>query len=135
MREEEFGRIAKLLAHIAAGWRDPADLEALARLPDGRVEIDILAGTARHGTSGPVALRLADGLKAALLERLDRKGIPRGETEAAALDLRTDGGAVRTDRARIVHFDFDLEARLRAGGREYRASRREEHVWHAREAG
>jgi hypothetical protein len=133
MPEPEFARIARWLAHLAAGWRDWDDLEALARLPDGTVRVDIRAGTATHGTAGPVALRLAPALRDALEERLAAKGIPPAAVEAAVLDMRVDTGAIRTERRHIVHFDFDLEARVRAKGEDYPASRREDHVWHARE--
>jgi hypothetical protein len=134
MSAEEYARIAAYLAHLAAGWRDGSDLETLARLPDGMVYIDVLSGLARHETAGPIALRLASALQGALAERLARKGIPAGALETAALGLRVDSGAIRTDRNRIVHFDFGIEAAVRADGREHLASRREDHVWHAREA-
>ena len=124
---------ARFLVHLAAGWRDWEDLETLARLPDGTIDIDILAGAARHDRSGPIPLRLAAELRQALEARWARKGVDPGAVEAAGLVLRADTGAVRTDRNRIVHFDFDLEAWLRANARELRASRREAHVWHARE--
>jgi hypothetical protein len=131
MAEDEYARIAAYLAHVAALWRDWSDLETLARLPDGTVSIDAVAGGARHGTAGPIALRLADALKTGLAERLARKGI--GDALTATLELGVYTGAIRTDRDRIVHFDFAIEARIGAEGREYRASRREDHVWHARE--
>jgi hypothetical protein len=143
MAEDEYARIAAYLAHVAALWRDWSDLETLARLPDGTVSIDAVAGGARHGTAGPIALRLADALKTGLAERMARKGIVSGsgnpgsagsgDALTATLELGVDTGAIRTDRARIVHFDFAIEARVGAEGREYRASRREDHVWHARE--
>ena len=135
MAAEVYARIAQALAHIAAGWRDWDDLEALARLPDGEVEIDVRSGAARHDSAGPLALRLGAELRAALETRLARKGLPPQAIDSAVLGLRFHTGAIRTDRARIVHFDFDLEARVRAEGGEYRASRREDHVWHAREPG
>ncbi len=144
MSESEYTRLAAYLAHIAAGWRDWGDLETLARLPDGTVSIDIPAGVAVHtaargtapGTTAadPVSLNLAGVLRASLGERLARKGIPTAKLDAAVLELNCDTGAVRTDRDRIVHFDFGIEARITAEGRDHRSSRREDHVWHAREA-
>jgi hypothetical protein len=139
--EEEYPRLAAHLAHVAALWRDGSDLETLARLPDGIVSIDAMTGEARHATAGPIALRLADALRTGLAERLARKGLAVGAGNAvgnggaltATLELATDTGAIRTDRDRIVHFDFGIEAKVGAAGREFRASRREDHVWHARE--
>jgi hypothetical protein len=121
MPEAEFDRLVRALAHLAAAWREYGDLEILAGLPDGSVTVDVVAGSARHGSAGPIPLRLAAELKAALEERLARKGIASGEIQAAELLLR------------IVHFDFELEARLWAAGKEYRALRREDHIWHDRE--
>lgn len=133
--EGEFDRICRSLLHLAAAWRDHGDLEALAGLPDGIVSIDLIAGSARHASSGSVTLRLAEALREALADRVARKGISPGEIREAEFLLRADTGAIRTDRARIVHFDFDLEARLRTAEKEYRAVRREDHVWHVREPG
>lgn len=133
MQDGEFDRIARYLVHLAAAWRDRGDLETLATLPDGTVALDLSAGTARHGAAGPIPFRMASELGTALADRLARKGIAPGAVESAGLVLRFATGAVRTDRDRIVHFDFDLECRLRADGKDYRASRREEHIWHARE--
>lgn len=135
MPESEYERIARVLAHLAAAWRDHGDLETLASLADGAVAIDVLAGSARHESAGTIPLRLASELKTALAERLARKGIDPRELQAAELILRVGTGAIPTDRARIVHFDFDLEVRLWAAGREYRAVRREDHVWHDRATG
>jgi len=133
MPESEYDRIARTLAHLAAAWRDHGDFEILAGLPDGMVAIDVIAGSARHESAGPIPLRLGDELRAALADRLARKGIDLRELQTAELILRVDTGAIPTDRARIVHFDFDLEVRLHAAGQEYRAARREDHVWHDRE--
>src|SRR4051812_40524166 len=119
MPEEEYARIVRALAHLAAAWRDRCDFEALAALPDGTVVIDVMEGAARHESAGPVPLRLAPELQAALAERMARKGLAPKDVQVGELTLRFDTGAIATDRARIVHFDFDLEARLRAGGKEY----------------
>jgi hypothetical protein len=132
-RIEEYDRLVRTLAHLAAAWRDYGDFEILASHPDGTVTVDVIAGSARHASAGPLTLRLAADLRAALADRLARKAIDPGGIETAELVLRIDTGAIPTDRARIVHFDFDLEARLRAAGKEYRAARREDHVWHDRE--
>jgi hypothetical protein len=135
MLEKDLTQAAKALAHFAARWRDWDDLETLAGLPDGAIEIDVLQAEARHAATGAVRLRLPEALRADLFERLARKGIDPAAVRAAGLSLRMDTAAIRTDRARIVHFDFGLEARVDAGEGERRASQREEHVWHARERG
>ncbi len=131
MEAEEYARAARAMAHLAAGWRDRDDLETLAALPDGTAILDLLSGTARLEDGRPMPLRLAPALQAALAERLGRKG--PATADRAELILRWGTGAIATDRSRIVHFDFDLEARVGAGDGEYRAARREDHVWHSRE--
>jgi hypothetical protein len=134
MPEEELRRAARALVHLAAGWRDRDDLETLARLPDGTAALDLLAGAVRHDSGAEISLRLAAALREDLAARLSRRGVPAGAVREAVLILRADTGAILTDRERIVHFDFDLEARLRgADGGEISESRREAHVWHARD--
>lgn len=125
--------MAKVLPHMAARWRWPADLETLADLPDGTISIDVLAGTANHAQAGPIGLRLAEELRAGFMDQLSRKGIAPGFVRLAGVSLRVDSGAIRTDRARIVHFDFRIAARLGTEAGEFTAEQEELHVWHSRE--
>lgn len=132
MHEKELGRLAKVLPHLAARWRWPADLETLAGLPDGEVVVDVLAGTARHAQAGPINLRLTEELKAGFSDQLTRNSIAPAFVEEALVVLKVDTGAVRTDRDRIVHFDFRISAHLRSPAGGFSGEQEELHVWHSR---
>lgn len=135
MHEKEFSLIAKALPHMFARWRLPGDFETLADLADGEIVIDARSGTARHFQAGPIVLRIATELKAGLDARLAEKGIEAGEVREALVRVTVDTSKVRTDRNRIVHFDFRIDSRLEAGGGVFTASQIEDHVWHSRPDG
>jgi hypothetical protein len=133
MHEKELRLLARVLPHMAAQWRLHADLELLAERPDGRIVIDVLAGEARHPAAGPLDLALARELRTGLHDQLARKGIARATVIEAALELAYDTSRVRTDRDRIVHFDFRIAARIRTQDGLFEGSQEEEHVWHSRD--
>ncbi len=133
MHEKEFALLARVLPHMAARWRWHADLELPAGLPDGEIDIDALAGTAFHPVTGMLPLRLAAEMRAGLADQLERKGIDRAELTAAKVVIRFATDAVRTDKTRIVHFDFRIAARLETTSGTFTAEQDELHVWHSRE--
>jgi hypothetical protein len=130
---KDFSQLARLLPHIFARWRSHPDFETLADLPDGRIGIDALAGTARHATEGPIGLEVSAELKAGLEGLLGRKGIPRATLLEATVTVLTDTTRIRTDRRRVVHFDFSIASRIRTESATYEGAQEEEHVWHVRE--
>lgn len=132
MREKSLSLMAKVLPHMFARWRLPEDFEILAELPDGEIHIDALAGVARHALAGPIDLRIAREMRVGLESQLEKKGILPGELAEALVTVRMDTSRIRTDRRRIMHFDFAISSRIRVGTGEYSASQDEEHVWHSR---
>jgi hypothetical protein len=132
MHDKDFTLLAKVLPHMFARWRDPQDLEVLANLPDGVIALDALAGSARHSSAGPIPLRIAGELAAGLADQLSRKGIARTTVLEAGLTVEVDTAKVKTDRNRIVHFDFRIASLIRTEAATFRASQNEEHVWHDR---
>jgi hypothetical protein len=72
-------------------------------------------------------------LKAGLDGRLGKKGIPQATLAEATVTVLTDTKRIRTDRRRIVHFDFRIACRIRTGSAIYEGAQEEEHVWHERE--
>ncbi|MEO6094883.1 MAG: hypothetical protein ABIW76_04075 [Fibrobacteria bacterium] len=125
--------MAKLLPHLFARWRDPQDLEILANLPDGVITLDALTGTARHDPAGSITLRIAKALAAELADQLLRKGIVRTALLEARLTVTVESSRVKTDRNRIIHFDFGTASLIRTQSATYSASQYEEHVWHDRQ--
>jgi hypothetical protein len=63
---------------------------------------------------------------------LSRKGIVPAAVLEAGLTVAVDTTRVKTDRNRIVHFDFRIDSLIRAEAAAFTASQIEEHVWHDR---
>lgn len=135
MHEKELSLMAKVLPHMFARWRLPVDFETMSDLADGEIVIDVKAGTARHSQAGPILLRIAAELKAGMDSQMAAKGIAAGEIRAAFVTVEVDTSGVRTDRKRIVHFDFRISSRLETEGGVFTASQTEDHVWHTRSDG
>jgi hypothetical protein len=131
--EKDLAQLAKVLPHLFARWRHFGDLETLAGLPDGEIIIDVLRGTAVHGTAGGIDLVIAAEMRAGLLDQLRRKGIPEAEIHEATVRVRVDTTGVNTDRSRIAHFDFRIDAAIEAASGTFTASQAEDHVWHSRD--
>jgi hypothetical protein len=132
MHDKDFTLFARVLPHLFARWRDAGDFEVLAALPDGEISLDALTGSARHFQAGPIVLRIAEELAAGFADQLSRKGIAQATVLEAGLTVAVDTTKVKTDRARIVHFDFRIVSRIRTETASFTASQDEEHVWHER---
>lgn len=126
--------VAKVLPHMFARWRDWDDLEILAGLPDGMITIDALAGTAVHeaAPATPIDLRIAREIRSGFMDQLVRKEIQASRILEAVLRVGMDSSQVKTDRNRIVHFDFHIASRIHAEAGVFEAAQIEEHVWHDR---
>ena len=141
----DLARLAKVLPHMFARWRDWEDFEVLAGLPDGTLTIDALSGQATHaaafpGAAGaaeakPIRLRIAREIESGFREQRVRKEIQASRIREAVLRIRLDSSQVKTDRNRIVHFDFHIASRIHAEAGVFEASQTEEHVWHDRSDG
>jgi hypothetical protein len=132
MHDKDFTLLAKVLPHLFARWRDAGDFEVLAALPDGEIGLDALTGSARHFQAGPIALRIAKELAAGFADQLSRKGIAAATVLEAGLTIAVDTSRVKTDRERIVHFDFRIASLIRTEAASFTARQDEEHVWHER---
>jgi hypothetical protein len=132
--------LAKVLPHMFARWRDWRDFEILAALSDGLVTIDALTGAATYAADGdaeasPIRLRIAEEIRSGLMDQLIRKEIQPSRVGEAVLRIRVDTSQVKTDRNRIIHFDFHIASRIHAEAGVFEASQIEEHVWHDRTSG
>lgn len=134
--------LAKILPHMFARWRDWDDFEALAGLSDGIITIDALSGTASHAAghadgyatanATAIQLRIAREIRSGLMDQLVRKEIQASRIREAVLRIGMDSSQVKTDRNRIVHFDFHIAASIHAEAGVFEAAQVEEHVWHDR---
>ncbi|AXK71269.1 hypothetical protein DWG18_02495 [Lysobacter sp. TY2-98] len=117
---------------MLVGWRMGDDLESLANLPDGRLEIDVLRGHATHSSGAEPHLFIAHELQAWFSARLEQLSIPIAAISKAIVeaDIRTD--LLATNRKRVVSFNFDVNSLVTTAEREYRGRLAETHSWHSR---
>jgi hypothetical protein len=132
VRRKVMQDFANTLCHMLVGWRMADDLEVFASLPDGRLSVDVLAGSATHSVQGELSLHIAAELQAWLADRLATFQIPAEALRAAVVlaDIRTD--RIATNRKRVVSFEFSVESTIAVEGREYRGRLVEAHHWHQR---
>ena len=114
------------------GWRMGDDLEALAALPDGRIHLDLLAGSASHDKTGPLDIRVAGEIQAWLRQECEKDGIDYSALQSADLWVDVDTSKIATNRKRIVCFDFNATSKLTTDEAEYSAQVSESHKWHTR---
>src|SRR5262245_43420719 len=74
MKRREFQGLADAHCEMAVSERLAGDLETLCQLPDGRVDIDLVHGTAGDSASGPVSLKIVSELHAWLMTRVAGSG-------------------------------------------------------------
>ena len=132
MRRKCLQDIANTLPHMLVGWRMTEDLETLAQLPDGTLEIDCLRGSAEHSVAGTVSPWVAGELSAWLASRLEAHRIPLGELRLCVLVAQITTNRVATNRKRVVSFDFRVTSRVVTSTREYLGCLAETHTWHTR---
>ncbi len=132
MRRKVLQHYADVLCHMAIGWRMGDDLEILADLPSGRLHFDILAGLSTHDTKGEVKLYIAGEMRAWLRDRLAKDGIPLEAIESATLDVDMNTDRVKTDKKRVISFDWRCRSRISTGEKTYEVELIDQHVWHSR---
>ena len=123
---------ANSLCHMLVGWRMGEDLELLADLPDGTLNLDVLSGTATHSVNGHVNLHIARELQAWLQHRLLKSRIEPSSIAQAAVTATVRTNRIASNRMRIVSFDFAVDSIIETADREYRGKLCEVHQWHSR---
>jgi hypothetical protein len=131
MRGRDFHGIAQNLAAMAVSSRIAEDLEALSGLPDGAVQVDLIAGSVTTENGTVLSLQLAPMLSSWLDQQSLERGFSLTEIEKAEILIYTDTSRIPTNRASNVSFDLRAVTRLVRGGREYVAESAN-HMWHDR---
>lgn len=114
------------------GWRMADDLETLAGLPDGRIHLDLLTGSAEHDGAGSVSMCITREIQTWLRQECEKDGVDYGALQSADLWVDTSTSRIATERKRIVCFDFDATSKLTTDEAEYSALASESHKWHTR---
>jgi hypothetical protein len=131
MRRREFHGVAQDLAAMAVSSRIAEDLETFATLPDGAVQVDLIAGIARVAGGTAVALQIGSNLWSWLVKQSSERGFNLTEIAQAEILIHTDTSRIPTNRASIVSFDLRAVATLVHEGREYKGESAN-HIWHDR---
>jgi hypothetical protein len=134
MRRKVLQDIANTLCQMMVGWRMGDDYERMAELPDGTLYVDLLEKTATHSAGYRPTLRIAGELSAWLAYRLSVEKIDRNALMHAKLELRYETSRIRTDREKLVSFDFTCRSSLRTDEAEYCGIVVERHAYHQRVA-
>ena len=121
--------LADVLCQMAVSARLANDLELLCQVPDGRVFMDLVQGSANHGISGPLSLQIAAELQSWLAKRLAGCCV---QIAAALVEIAYRTDAVPTDRRRIVMFSLESETSITAGGESWRGKPQRSTIWHRR---
>jgi hypothetical protein len=123
---------AHTLPRMLLGSRVTDDLEKLAELPDGKLEVDLLKGTARHSSGAVLELLVVSESAAWLNQRLDGAGVSVAELENAQLEVTIRTDRVPTDRKWIILFEFTCTCTLTGFGRTYLGHLPEKLTWYPR---
>jgi hypothetical protein len=134
MRRKVLQDVANTLCQMLVAWRMADDLEKLSVLPDGVLEIDVLAARAAHNTAGPIDLWIAGELSAWTHARFTSLSIPLGEVQEVMVRARFQTDRVATNRKKIVSFDWHCDSVVRTSEKSYLGKLAEKHVWHRRVA-
>jgi hypothetical protein len=132
VRRKVLQDIANTLCDMLVGWRMGEDLETLSDLPDGTLRFDLLNCQASHSVGRDLSLHVAGELSAWFEHRLREHGISRADILRAELvaDFSTD--RVKTNRKRIVSFDWKCSSRITTDEKVYEGQLKEKHQWHSR---
>jgi hypothetical protein len=134
MRRKVLQDVANTLCHMLVGWRMSADLEALSELPDGALSFDVLSGSVVHNQRMALDLYIAGELSAWLKHRLESLNIPLSALTSATLRAEFKTGRIKTDKKRIVSFDWSCESVVATDEQTYVGRLVEAHQWHTRTA-
>lgn len=105
--------VANTLPHMIMSERmGHVDLEKLAELPDGSLQIDLLTCEARHSAGNTVSLQVVRDLAEWLRNRLVSRDQINADLAEAALELAFRTDAVPTDRKRAILLDWNCSCRL-----------------------
>lgn len=132
MRRKVLQDIANTLCDMLVGWRMGGDLEALSALPDGTLRFDVLKGRVSHSSSGELELHVAGELGAWFEHRLKELTIDRTSILGAELVAEFTTGRLKTNRKRIVSFDWKCVSRITTDEKVYEGQLKEKHQWHSR---
>jgi hypothetical protein len=132
MRRKVLQDIANTLCQMMVGWRMGDDYEQIAELPDGTLFFDLICESVRHSDGSSPKLWISGELSGWLKYRLKVENIDATKLLSATLEVQYQTDRIKTDRNRIVSFDFQCHSRLKTDEAEYKGVLVEKHSYHQR---
>jgi len=132
MRRKILQHYADVLCHMAIGWRMGDDLEVLSDLSDGTIHFNILEGEAIHDIEGDIKLHISDEMNTWLRDRLSKDQVLVSAIESVTLDLQMKTGRIKTDKKRVVSFDWRCHSRIKTEEKVYEVKHVDRHAWYSR---
>lgn len=134
MRRKVLQDIANTLCQMVVGWRMGDDYERIADMPDGTLVFDLLAAKVDHNLVEAPQLWIAGELNAWLLSRLVVEHIPVEAIVSASLVVEYKTDRIKTNRKKIVSFDFVCRSTIETSDKNYTGNLIERHAYHQRVA-
>lgn len=132
MRRKVLQDIANTLCQMLVGWRFGDDYEKVAELPDGTLTFDLLLEQASHSSGISPSLFITGELVAWFRHRLEMHCIPLSCVRVATVTATYSTDRIKTNRKKVVSFDFSCRSILETDEKIYMGSLVEKHAWHQR---
>ena len=132
MRRKVLQDIANTLCQMFVGWRLGEDYEKLADLPDGTLQVNLLLKQNYHSSGVDLIFWITTELAAWFRERLIVHGIPLSEIQKCSLAVTYTTNRIKTDRKKIISFDFSCISIIKTDEVEYNGALVEKHSYHQR---
>jgi hypothetical protein len=132
MRRKVLQDIANTLCQMVVGWRMGDDYEHMAQLPDGTLSFDLLEEKASHSCGEYPKLWITGELSAWLKNRLAVERVESSKLAVAKLEVTYKTDRIKTDRKKIISFDFECRSTLETDEAKYEGSLVERHAYHQR---
>jgi hypothetical protein len=132
MRRKRLQEFVNNLCPMFIGRLRQRDLETLAELQDGTIEINLLDSSTQHSHAGSLSLQVTNELKAWLHNRLNESNVPVSAITVAKLEVQINTQRVATDHKRIILFEFHLQSVLSTDEAIYSNERQIGLKWHNR---
>lgn len=132
MRRKVLQDIANTLCQMFVGWRLGDDYEKVAELPDGTLDLDLLAETANHSSGVTPALWITGELSAWLKHRLEVHNVPLSSIKVVRLAVTYTTDRIKTNRKKILSFDFSCRSVVETDESQYIGNLVEKHAYHER---
>ncbi|UKA05261.1 hypothetical protein IHC92_08845 [Photobacterium damselae subsp. damselae] len=122
----------EVLPKMFVGWRMGEDLETLSELPNGVLSINLFDGTVSHSIVGELELYISNELSTWFRNEVKKENIDLSMLLKACLTVEVDTDKVKTNKKRVVMFNFDCIAHVATVNKVYESRFSEVIRWYTR---